>query len=74
MCKSHYFFYSVNCLTTIKVEMKNKVHKLEVSELDLIVGQIAFLVDQASLTHVMEGIGEPKARSIYMYNVYVDLR
>ena len=54
--------------------MKNKVHKLEVSELDLIVGQIAFLVDQASLTHVMEGIGEPKARSIYMYNVYVDLR
>ncbi len=45
--------------------MKQKVHKLEVSELNLIVGQIAFLVDQAILTHVMEGIGEPKARSIY---------
>ncbi len=45
--------------------MKEKVHKLEVSELNLIVGQIAFLVDQAILTQVMEGIGEPKARSIY---------
>ena len=45
--------------------MKQKVHKLEVSELKLIIGQIAFLVDQDILKYVMEGIGEPNARSIY---------
>lgn len=46
-------------------ELKVEVNKLKSNQQHLIVGQIAFLVDEAILRYVMNGIDDPNNRWIY---------
>ena len=45
--------------------LKKKLQKLEKNEQKLILGQIAFMIDEAVLSHVMKGIGDHKKLAIY---------